>query len=285
MSRTILAKVDGFTPVIDTVMKETSLITAVVFGRVWRYCQMETGVCNASLDRIANGIGLSRTTVMQHIKVLVDIGYLKDHSPDLRNHPHTYSDTGKAGLYVGVSASLPPSAGVNVANTEETVNEADTDVNVMTASVNVEHLKIDSKKEFKRIKEREKPDFVNLTVQQAAALPEIRIFREATGRIPGQGQWETVWSVIRGMNGQGSAEYLRPFWLEWSSRGWSASNLAWLTEWAVEGVIPPKDYRKSSIGGKPAKGDNTQFNADLARAAKENNPWLPEKKLLKSSVI
>lgn len=238
MSRTILAKVDGFTPVIDTVMKETSLITAVVFGRVWRYCQMETGVCNASLDKIASGIGLSRTTAMQHIKILVDIGYLKDHSPDLRNHPHTYSDTGKAGLYMGVSASLPPSAGVNVADTEETVNEVDTGVNVMTASVNVAHLKIDSKKEFKRIKEREQPDFVNLTVSQAARLPELRIFREATGRIPGQGQYETVWQTIRKMNGNGNAEYLRPFWLEWSKRGYNPSGLAWLTDWAVSGNMP-----------------------------------------------
>jgi hypothetical protein len=78
----------------------------------------------------------------------------------------------------------------------------------------------------------------------------MRIFRDATGRIPGCGQWETVWATIRGLNGRGSAEYLRPFWLEWSNRGWSASNLAWLTEWAVEGVVPPKDYHKMKPDGK-----------------------------------
>jgi hypothetical protein len=86
-----------------------------------------------------------------------------------------------------------------------------------------------------------KPDFINLTVQQAAALPELRIFREATGRIPGQGQWETVWSIIRGMNGKGNAEYLRPFWLEWSARGYNPSGLAWLQDWAISGQIPPKN--------------------------------------------
>jgi hypothetical protein len=90
------------------------------------------------------------------------------------------------------------------------------------------------------IKDIEKPDFVNLTVQEAARLPEMRIFRDTTGRIPGQGQWETVWNTIKGMNGKGNAEYLRPFWLEWSARGYRPENLNWLTEWAANGEIPQK---------------------------------------------
>jgi hypothetical protein len=102
MSRTVLAEVDGFTPVIDSVAAEVGPIGALVFGRVWRFCQMKDGVCQASVETIADGIFLGRTAVKDHLKALVEHGFLKDCSPDLRNHPHTYADTGKAGLYMGV---------------------------------------------------------------------------------------------------------------------------------------------------------------------------------------
>jgi DnaD/phage-associated family protein len=116
MSRTILAKMDGFTPVIDTVVEKTSLMTAVVFGRIWRFCQMKDGVCNASLEKIAQDIGIDKATAMRHAKLLVEAGYLEDLSPDLRNHPHTYRDTGKAGLQVGVSSVADSNAGVAQCN-------------------------------------------------------------------------------------------------------------------------------------------------------------------------
>ena len=113
MSRTILTRVDGWTPVIDDLVKQTSLITAVVFGRMWRFCQMKDGVCNASLEKIAIYAGIDRATVMRHAKILAEAGYLEDMTPDLRNRPHTYRDTGKAGLHIGVSAN----AGVAESNT------------------------------------------------------------------------------------------------------------------------------------------------------------------------
>jgi hypothetical protein len=101
MSRTILTNVNGFTPIIDDVMKDTSLITAVVFGGLWRYCQMKNGVCQATLDKIADRVGLSRQAVIEHIKTLETAGYIEDITPNLRNRPHTYRDTGKAGLMWG----------------------------------------------------------------------------------------------------------------------------------------------------------------------------------------
>jgi len=149
MSKTVLSEVDGFTPIIDDVLKETSLITAVVFGRMWRYCQMKDGVCNASLETIAEGIGLSRSAVMEHAKILVDKEYLKDHSPNLRNHPHTYSDTGKAGLHIGVSAN----SGVRVVNAS--INEENAGVSEANAGVNVDDLKIVLKKESNKENKKE----------------------------------------------------------------------------------------------------------------------------------
>jgi DNA-binding transcriptional ArsR family regulator len=245
MSRTILAEVDGFTPVIDEVVKATSLMSAVVFGRIWRFCQMPDGVCNACLEKISEDIGIDKATVMRHAKILVDAGYLEDLSPDLRNHPHTYKDTGKAALHMAVSSVAHCNAGVAENN----------------ASVAESKLKIDFKTDSKRIKHIEKPDFVNLTVNEALRLPELRIFRDTTGKTPGCGQWETVWNTIREMNGKGNAKYLRPFWLEWSSRGYNTSNLNWLTEWATAGEIPPKNKPNSH----PAKGNRTDDLAALRR--------------------
>ena len=126
MSRTVLAKINGFTPVIDSITKDTgSPITSLVFGRMWRFCQMKDGVCNASLDKIAQLININKATVLRHAKVLVENGYLEDMTPDLRNQPHTYRDTGKAGLYMGVSArTTVAESNTSVDDVAETVAES-----------------------------------------------------------------------------------------------------------------------------------------------------------------
>ena len=228
MSKTILAEVDGFTPVIDTMIQDVGLMTATVFGKVWRYCQMSDGVCTAAQERIADELGVSRATINQHIDKLVQAGYLQDKTPALLGMPHVYRDTGKAGLSISLIA--------------RPVKKLDT---TCQNSLHLPVKKLDTKIVIKKEKEKrhthaEIPDFVNLTVQQADHLPELQIFQQATGRFPGCGQWETVWSTIRKMNGTGNAEYLRPFWLEWCARGYNVSGLAWLTDWAVSGTIPSR---------------------------------------------
>lgn len=92
---TISTKIGGFIPVIDAIVQDVGLIQAVVYGRVWRYCQMDDGICRASLQTIADNIGLSYRTVLNHIKALCAAGYLEDTTPTLRNKPHTYRDTRK----------------------------------------------------------------------------------------------------------------------------------------------------------------------------------------------
>jgi transposase len=105
MSKTVLANVDGWTPCIDSITQELGIMVSVVFGRVWRYCQGERGVCNASLEKIATELNVSYNTVRTHINTLVEHGYLADLTPTLRNHPHTYADTGKAGLVLSITAA------------------------------------------------------------------------------------------------------------------------------------------------------------------------------------
>jgi DnaD/phage-associated family protein len=105
MSKTILAQVDGFTPVIDGVIAELGLISAAVFGKAWRYCQMSDGVCKASQDRIASELGISRATVNDRFSELTRAGYLEDMTPDLLGMPHQYRDTGKANLSISFTAT------------------------------------------------------------------------------------------------------------------------------------------------------------------------------------
>lgn len=104
MSKTILANLDGFTPVIDWMARDFGTNRALVFGRVWRYCQMRDGVCNASINTLAENTGLDEATIRRHLHELAAGGFLEDLSPGLANHPHTYRDTGKAGLQVSISA-------------------------------------------------------------------------------------------------------------------------------------------------------------------------------------
>lgn len=96
----------GFTPAPDVLIRDYGYITALVWGKIWRYCQMSDGVCRASLDRIANELGMSDNTIMRHLRPLCENGYLYDSTPDLKNKPHIYSDTGKIRIKVSVEAQV-----------------------------------------------------------------------------------------------------------------------------------------------------------------------------------
>lgn len=106
MSKTILAEVDGFTPIMDAMIPDVGLICAAVFGKAWRFCQMADGVCKASQDRIASELGLSRITVNGYFKKLCESGYLMDTTPGLLGLPHIYKDTGKAGLLISFTGGV-----------------------------------------------------------------------------------------------------------------------------------------------------------------------------------
>ena len=71
---------------------------------------------------------------------------------------------------------------------------------------------------------------------------------------------------------------------EHNKRSW-AYCAAILKRWAVEGktALPPKPTPSGPKYPGKMKGDNTEFFKDLEIAAKKDNPWQPEKRLLVSS--
>jgi len=96
--KTILTQVNGWTPVIDAIVLAHGATAALVFGRVWRYCQMRDGLCSASLGTIAGDLGMSRDTIRLAVKLLVEKGFLRDLDPGENAYAHRLQDTGKAAL-------------------------------------------------------------------------------------------------------------------------------------------------------------------------------------------
>lgn len=109
--KTIPAKISGFTILSDELVARYGIITAAVFGKTWRYCQMKNGVCEASQERIAQELGITRKTVNIHTERLVKDGYLIDLTPDVKGAPHKYADAGRVSISVTigtVSATCNP---------------------------------------------------------------------------------------------------------------------------------------------------------------------------------
>lgn len=135
MSKTILTNIDGWTPIIDSLVNEFNVTTALIFGRVWRYCQMEDGACWAAQSTIADYFDMSRDTVSRALKSLVNAGYLEEtQTPGKTNF---YTDTGKAGLFINISAT-PPAKSDNTPRKIRQVPTAKSDIKIVL------------KKEYKR---------------------------------------------------------------------------------------------------------------------------------------
>jgi hypothetical protein len=122
VSKTNLRNVQGWTPVIDTIIENHGLTTALVFGVIWRYCQMDGHTCYASQETLAKSVCVTRQTINTHADILVKEGYLEKVEHD--GHPSVYKDTGKAGLII----EAYDNGGVNLVDTSMSrgVNEIDT---------------------------------------------------------------------------------------------------------------------------------------------------------------
>ena len=171
-SKTVLADVEGFTPLIDVLVEQyNGVLTAAVFGRVWRYCQGSYGDCKASLQTIADELGISYATTMRHIKALCADGYLEDRTPNLRNRPHTYADTGKVALQVSLKAGLSESKSTPPGGLSESKSHT---IRKIDEDTTRDNKKRDNKKQTSQ--KPEKPDQWDLArktkaVQDKARLP------------------------------------------------------------------------------------------------------------------
>jgi DnaD/phage-associated family protein len=101
-TKQITTTISKFTPCPDALVEKYSHTTALVWGKIWRYCQMKDEVCKASILRLAKELNLSDDTIGKHIKLLEKGGYIKDLTPDVRHKPHVYVDTEKLKLKINL---------------------------------------------------------------------------------------------------------------------------------------------------------------------------------------
>lgn len=82
----------GFTFILDDVTSEVGLISAAVYGAIYRHLNIDNHLSQPSLETIARELGINRATVMRHLHSLCEKGFLKDVTPYRRNRPHLYCD-------------------------------------------------------------------------------------------------------------------------------------------------------------------------------------------------
>ena len=140
----IIQEVSGFTPIFDAVVTQYKDETrAAVHGAMWRFCQMQDGVCKASLSTIGELIGVDVSTVSRHAEELVKDGYFVDLTPDLRNRPHVYADTGKVVMKSKLTAGFAQSK----ATVAQSRMSKDSNKDMNKESANADYLSATEKEE------------------------------------------------------------------------------------------------------------------------------------------
>lgn len=72
----------NYTMVPDILIEKFGLITASVYGIVWRYGNMDSGICTASQTKIGKRCGVSRSCAVIHLNLLVKNGYITQKTID-----------------------------------------------------------------------------------------------------------------------------------------------------------------------------------------------------------
>jgi DNA-binding Lrp family transcriptional regulator len=67
-----------FTPVPDKLVEQYGYITALVYGKIWRYCDWSgTDQCTASLNTLSTQLGISKNTLVRKLNILMKDGWIK----------------------------------------------------------------------------------------------------------------------------------------------------------------------------------------------------------------
>jgi len=238
MTNPFLSQVDGWTPIIEVVAQEVGLIPAAVYGVVWRYCQGEKRVCYASLETMAEKLGINAATVQRHIKALCSAGYVEDLTPGLRNKPHTYRDTGRVEILMLVQARIADSNVDDVPHCTAQPDIAECNVTLQSATSHCREYVEDRSKRESRDNQGEKVGRASAparkrTVDARSKHPAVLLVKGITGRNPPKALYDKV-ILIAGEHPD--CERAADCYRAWCERGYNPNALTWLTEWYVVGV-------------------------------------------------
>lgn len=71
-------RIRGFTPVFDSIVKRFGATVALVYGKIWRYCDWsDMGICTASNGRLAEELDLSESTIKRTKALLESEGFIR----------------------------------------------------------------------------------------------------------------------------------------------------------------------------------------------------------------
>lgn len=253
----------GFTPSFDCIVQDIGIVGAAVFGRVWRYCQGPQGVCRAAIATIADGLNLSTRTVLRWVKELCDLGYLEDMTPELRNKPHTYRDTGKVSLQVQVVA---------VTESPATVTESHSAVTESHSHYDRKSLEETSKRQSKRPKEREGASAPPPPAQEekepepepeqaTAKHPAIQAYREVARLYPSRAWYQAIADTI-GEAKEDIARWRRIV-MAWVGVGWNPRNVSGMLDYWGKAALPGEDNgHGSSTPRRQGQGDRGYYQIE-----------------------
>lgn len=66
---------------------KTDIITSALYGLIWSKCQLSNKNCSMSYTNIAKEMGLNKKTIGRKIKILIELGLIKDISNNKYNFP------------------------------------------------------------------------------------------------------------------------------------------------------------------------------------------------------
>jgi len=133
-----------FTILPDNLVQELGLVTTAVWAMMKRYSQMDSGRCTASHRKLGKRLGLSGETVRLNIAKLIPIGLVRDETPDLSNHSHTYSVLESTANLVGTE-ELPTNLGPTANLIGTSANLLGSGANLLGSKSTV-HIRVPSKR-------------------------------------------------------------------------------------------------------------------------------------------
>lgn len=94
----------------DCIKKVVGPSAALMWGEMYRYSQYRDKKCRAAVETLASDCGMSYRSALNQIAILIRAGYIEDLTPGLKNKPHEYVFTDKAGTIFAtakVSYTIP----------------------------------------------------------------------------------------------------------------------------------------------------------------------------------
>jgi hypothetical protein len=261
-----------FTPCFDWVVRLTGdAHAALVYGVIWRYCQLRDDHCYASQQRLAHHLGWARSTVNRHLSRLESVGLIRPVGRSVQGKPRHYiavaADSFKgtlspaAGQPVADCATSTPPEPVALCDTPcsdlQQLPVSDCDTKILyskqrvdqgegptdPAAGSVGRARRSAPPPASPIRHQHRSGTGKGSRPQPATPAAIVAVRHLTGRYPPRPLWPTIEAAI---GDQPDTALLRACYEAWLSRGYNGRSFVWLFEWYAQGGAP-EDNRRPGV--------------------------------------